>query len=193
MNDKAKMEELLAQLKESELLMTMFNDIVLDKDRSMGKIRGFEPVNEEHLKSYEKIEDIKMPLRGTERSAGYDFFASEDITIMPNDSVFIWTDIKAYMLADEVLEAYPRGSVGNKHKIRLGNTVGIIDADYYSNEKNDGNIGFGLYNYGKKVKTFKKGDAIIQCIFKKFLESDNCNTDIERTGGHGSTSEKESK
>ena len=51
----------------------------------------------------------------------------------------------------------------------------------------------GLYNFGSKVKEFKKGDAIIQGIFKKFLESDNCNTEVERKGGQGHTSEKGTK
>lgn len=157
------------------------------------KIRGFEVVEEEHLKSYDKIEDVVMPLRGTKHSAGYDFYAPYDIEIMPNDSVFVWTDVKAYMLDDEVLNAYPRGSTGNKHRVRLGNTVGIIDSDYYSNVKNDGNIGLGLYNFGKKVKSFKKGDAIVQCIFQKFLESDNCNSEVERTGGQGHTTGEEEK
>lgn len=155
--------------------------------------RGFEKVAEEHLKSYDKVEDVVMPQRGTQYSAGYDFFAPHDIEIMPNDSVLVWTDIKSYMLNDEVLELYPRGSTGNKHRVRLGNTVGIVDADYYSNVKNDGNIGLMLYNFGKKVKEFKKGDAIIQGVFKKFLESDNCNTEVERKGGQGHTTNEEDK
>lgn len=155
------------------------------------KIRGFEPVEEEYLEVYEEPNDVVLPLRGTKTSAGYDFFAPYAFKIEPNDSVFIWTDVKAYMLDDEVLELYPRGSTGNKHKVRLGNTVGIVDSDYYNNEKNDGNIGLNLYNYGKEVREYRKGDAIIQGIFKKFLPADNCNTEVVRKGGHGHTSNKE--
>lgn len=157
------------------------------------RIRGFEKVVKEHIKAYGNEEDIVLPLRGTKTSAGYDFVAPYDIEIMPNDNVFIWTDIKAYMLEDEVLNLYPRGSTGNKHRIKLGNTVGIVDSDYYSNIKNDGNIGLDLWNYGRKVKAFKKGDPIVQGVFQKFLEADNCNTDVERTGGQGHTTNEETK
>jgi len=157
------------------------------------RVRGFEPVVEQQLKTYNKSEEVILPLRGTKTSAGYDFVTPNDIEIMPNDGVVIWTDVKSYMLDNEVLELYPRGSTGNKCFIRMKNTVGIVDSDYYSNVKNDGNIGLFLWNFGKKVQSFSAGDAIVQGIFKKFLESDNCNTKVERTGGHGSTNDKESK
>lgn len=155
------------------------------------RVRGFEVVVEGQLKAYDRCEQVVLPMRGTTTSAGYDFVVPYDIDIMPNDGVFFWTDVKAYMLDDEVLELYPRGSAGNKHLLRLKNTVGIVDSDYYSNEKNDGNIGLGIWNFGKKVQSFKAGDPIVQGIFKKFLESDNCNTDTKRVGGQGSTSIKE--
>ena len=157
------------------------------------RVRGFEPIVKEYLKVYVSSEKVILPMRGTKTSAGYDFIATSNLEIMPNDGVFFWTDVKAYMLDDEVLELYPRGSAGNKHYLRLKNTVGIVDSDYYSNVKNDGNIGIGIWNFGKKVQSFSAGDPIVQGIFKKFLESDNCNTKVERTGGQGSTNEKESK
>jgi len=157
------------------------------------KIRGFEPVVKEHLKTYNSSEEVVLPLRGTKTAAGYDFITPIDIEIVPNDSVLVWTDVKAYMLDDEVLELYPRGSTGNKRFVKLKNTVGIVDSDYYSNIKNDGNIGLNLWNFGKEVQRFSAGDPIIQAVFKKFLESDNCNTEVKRTGGNGSTSEKEPK
>lgn len=168
------------------------NETAIDFEQ-IKRQRGFEVVEKAHRKSYGLNEEPKMPMRGTRHSAGYDFFAPHDVEILPNDSTLVWTDIKSYMLDDEVLELYPRGSTGNKHKVRLGNTVGIVDSDYYSNVKNDGNIGLMLYNFGKKVKTFKKGDAIVQGIFKKFLESDNCNTEVERKGGQGHTTNEEDK
>lgn len=157
------------------------------------RFRGFEPVVKEHLKIYSSNESVVLPLRGTETSAGYDFVAPIDIDIAANEGVLLWTDVKAYMLDDEVLELYPRGSIGNKRFLRMKNTVGIIDSDYYSNVKNDGNIGLFLWNFGKEIQSFSAGDPIVQGIFKKFLESDNCNTEVKRTGGHGSTSEKETE
>lgn len=153
----------------------------------MSKVRGFEVVKDEKLKSYSKVEDVKMPERGSKTSAGYDFFTPCEIEILPGEYFFFWSDIKAYMLEDEVLNLYPRSSTGIKKFCRLKNTIGIIDSDYYSNVKNDGNIGICLHNFGDKNIFFKKGEAVCQGIFSKFLESDNCNTKIKREGGIGST------
>jgi len=152
--------------------------------------RGFEPVKKEYLKSYKNCDDVIMPLRGTSKSAGYDFHLPNDVTIPAGGSYLCWSDIKAYMCGNEVLEIYPRSSIAIKKDIIIKNTVGIIDTDYYNNIKNDGNIGLFLKNIGEKEQTFKKGEAIAQAIFKSFLISDNCNSNDTRIGGVGSTSKE---
>ncbi|RLI66125.1 MAG: dUTP diphosphatase [Candidatus Asgardarchaeum californiense] len=152
--------------------------------------RGFEYVDSKYLKSYSACDEVILPLRGTDMSAGYDFFMPYEILIEPQDSVFFWTDVRAYMLDGEVLELYPRSSTGGKRNICLKNTVGIIDADYYGNEKTGGNIGLFLRNFGTTAQRFEKGEALVQGIFKQFLVSDNCNNNVKRTGGIGSTSFK---
>lgn len=149
----------------------------------MEKIRGFEVVSDWARKN----EEVYMPVRKTKYSAGYDFLAPFDIKITPGTEYFFWSDIKAYMLGDEVLALYPRASTGIKKNIMLKNTVGIIDADYYKNKKNDGNIGFSLYNYGDTPAIFEAGQGVAQAIFQKYLIADNCNTDEVRKGGIGST------
>ena len=109
----------------------------------MEKIRGFEAVVEEMRKG---TMDYILPVRGSSKSAGYDLASPIDVIIEPHSSVLIWTNIKAYMQDDEVLEVYIRSSTAIKRDLILKNTVGIIDSDYYSNEGNDGNIGICLYN-----------------------------------------------
>lgn len=161
--------------------------VIMNKEKRIIFIRGFEPVEPKYLKANTSCDEVLMPLRGTNTSAGYDFFTTSAITIKAHDSVFFWTDIRAYMLVDEVLELYPRSSTGGKRNISLKNTVGIIDADYYGNEKTGGNIGIFLRNYGDTDQDFTEGEAVIQGIFKKFLISDNCNSNVKRTGGIGST------
>lgn len=152
------------------------------------KIRGFEVVAKEHRKVFtEETAVVIMPQRGTKNSAGYDIFATQDLEILPDAGVFFWTDVKAYMQEDEVFEIYPRSSFGTKRSLRIKNTVGIIDSDYYSNVDNDGNIGVFLWNFGDRAQHIEKGEAVAQGIFKKFLVADNCNTDTVRTGGIGST------
>ena len=130
--------------------------------------------------------DIKLPTRATEYSAGYDFYSPVDIIIEPQESVMIWTDVKAHMYSDNALIIIPRSSMG-KQPIMIANTVGLIDNDYYGNEDNDGNIGFRLLNLGKTPYEIKAGDRIGQGIFIKYGTVKNDNTISKRSGGFGST------
>ena len=151
----------------------------------MEKIRGFEPVVEEMRKG---TMDYILPTRGTSRSAGYDLASPIDVVIEPHSSVLIWTNIKAYMADNEVLQLHVRSSVGIKKGLMLKNVTGIIDADYYGNESNDGNIGLALYNTGDEAVVIQKGNRLVQGIFMKYLTVDN-DTFLkdERTGGIGSS------
>ena len=151
----------------------------------MERTRGFEPIIEEMRKG---TMDYILPVRGSSGSAGYDISSPIDVIIEPHSSVLVWTNIKAYMLQDEVLEVYIRSSVGIKKGLMLKNTVGIIDSDYYSNESNDGNIGLNLRNMTDEAVVIEKGERICQCVFQKYLIADN---DVylsdSRVGGFGST------
>lgn len=149
------------------------------------KTRGFEIA-----KGWED-KDIHLPVRKTKYSAGYDFEAAEDIVI-PSfkkgmNPVLIPTGIKAYMDDDEVLYIYNRSSNPKKKGLILANSVGVIDKDYYSNPDNDGHIMFAFFNIKDEDVTIKKGDAIGQGIFSKYLITDTDMADGERTGGFGST------
>ena len=151
----------------------------------MEKIRGFECVVEEHRKG---TMDYILPKRGTSRSAGYDLASPIDVVIEPHSSKLIWTNLKAYMQDNEVLQLHVRSSSAIKRNLMLKNTVGIIDADYYSNKSNDGNIGLNLYNMSDEAVVIQKGDRLVQGIFMKYLTVDN-DTFLkdDRTGGVGST------
>lgn len=153
------------------------------------KIRGFEVVSNE-FREYPKY-NIKLPQRGTKYSAGYDFFCPINIGITPGKTIKIKTDIKAYMLNDEYLDINIRSSIAiNKH-LRIKNIVGIIDSDYYSNKKNDGNIIIPLKNESDVIVFLTEGERIAQGIFKKYLLADNdMQLSKERIGGIGSTDTK---
>ena len=151
--------------------------------------RGFEIVNEEFRKHPNA--DIQLPIRGDSRSAGYDIRTPIRIELQPNERVLVFTDIKAYMLPDEVLEIHVRSSIGVKKNIVLSNITGIIDSSYYGNPSNDGNIGLTLWNTSDKVQVLEANERVCQGIFKKYLVADNDNTaNNERTGGFGSTGAK---
>ena len=135
--------------------------------------------------------NINLPVRKTKYSAGYDFEAAEDIVIPSfkkgDAPTLVPTGIKAYMEDDEVLYLYNRSSNPKKKGLILANSVGVIDKDYYGNPDNDGHIMFAFFNIKDEDITIKKGEAIGQGVFSKYLTVDNDQADGERLGGFGST------
>ena len=120
--------------------------------------RGFKKVS-----TYPQ-EKLNIPKRATRHSAGYDFEAAQDI-VLPSiwntlfkhnhhasskgiTPVLVPTGIKAYMQEDEYLQLTNRSSNPLKHFLVLPNGVGIVDADYYNNPGNEGEIFFQLLNFG---------------------------------------------
>ena len=152
----------------------------------MERKRGFEVA-----KGFEN-QGINIPIRKTKFSAGYDIEAAEDTTIPSFKKgikpTLIKTGLKAYMEQDEVLILANRSSNPGKKGLILANSIGVIDSDYYGNPENDGHIMFAFYNIKEEDIEIKKGDAIGQAIFQKFLTTDNDISLGERIGGFGSTS-----
>lgn len=153
----------------------------------MKKIRGFEIA-----KGYED-KDIHIPIRKTKKAAAYDVEAAEDIVIpafkLGMKPTLIPTGLKAYCQDDEYYMLLNRSS-GPKKGLVMANSIGIIDADYYGNESNDGHFFFQYYNVLDHDIEIKKGDIIGQVIFQKYLLVDNDCAEGIRTGGFGSTDKK---
>ena len=63
----------------------------------------------------------------------------------------------------------------------------IIDADYYNNPDNEGEIFFQVINFGASKIYLHKGDIIGQGIIKKFETTEDDAAEGERVGGFGST------
>ena len=151
----------------------------------MERLRGFEIA-----KGFENM-GINLPERKTKYSAGYDIEAAED-TVVPSfkkgmNPTLIKTGIKAYMQDDEMLCLYNRSSNPKKKGLILANSVGVIDKDYYGNPDNDGHIMFAFYNIKDEDITIKKGEAIGQAVFQKYLITDDDSAEGKRLGGFGST------
>lgn len=98
------------------------------------------------------------------------------------------TGIKCKIDPDKYLELSVRSSCPLNSLLILANGVGIIDADYYSNPANDGEIFFQILNLSPYDIYLHKGDTIGQGIVKPYLKMDNDTATGERTGGFGSTS-----
>ena len=150
--------------------------------------RKFEYVNRVISTGYEMKEPgYKLPERSTKNSGGYDFFAMEDFILEPNKITYIPTGIKAKMLDDEILVIANRSSNPKKKGIILASGINIIDADYYGNPDNDGEISLILQNITSEPIKVSKGDKTVQGVFIKYLKVDNDNSDAERISGIGST------
>ena len=149
------------------------------------RVRGFEIA-----KGWED-KDINLPVRKTKFAAGYDIEAAEDIVIPSFKKgmapVLIPTGLKAYMEDDEVLYLYNRSSNPKKKGLVLANSVGVVDKDYYGNPDNDGHIMFAFFNIKDEDIIIKKGEAIGQGVFSKYLVTDGDVALGDRTGGFGST------
>lgn len=174
--------------------------------------RGFEVVTR-----YQDAE-LKLPQRATKQAAGYDFRAAVDFklpsiwrrpflgwlrrvrqqkTLTDQDylaakqtlrPLLVPTGIKAYMQPDEYLLLANRSSGPIKRGLVLPNGIGVVDADYYNNEKNEGEIFFQLVNLGLRDVVIKKGDRIGQGIFMPYLQADADQGGLStRTGGFGSS------
>lgn len=161
---------------------------------------------------------LKLPQRQTLASAGYDLAAAADITIPSiwhqrfvrlfrllcnhsflNESdlrqanqalqpTLVPTGVRAYMPDDEILLIANRSSNTVKRRITLPNGIGVIDADYYDNEKNEGEIFVQMVNYGVRDFKISKGDRIAQGIFVHYLKTDQDEPNAQkRQGGFGSS------
>ncbi|MBQ0836271.1 dUTP diphosphatase [Lactiplantibacillus pentosus] len=161
---------------------------------------------------------LHLPYRATKQAAGYDFEAAEDFTLPSiwklNFIKVLWqlhrsekssttdldaaakvlkpwlvpTGIKAFMNDGEYLLLANRSSNPLKRNLILPNGIGVIDADYYDNPKNEGAIFVQLINMGIRDVHIKKGERIAQGIFTPYLTvTDEEDVTTTRSGGFGST------
>lgn len=136
-------------------------------------------------------DQLKLPKRATSGSAGYDFYIPCPIKLMPNETITIPTGIRARIDDGWFLMCCPRSGLGFKYRLRLDNTVGIIDSDYFGAD-NEGHIQIRITNESNsgKILELKASDAFAQGIFMPFGITVDDAAEDKRSGGFGSTSAK---
>ena len=158
---------------------------------------------------FEVAEDIIIPSLITRQRVlaeeAYDLFISEDKTKMAVRPLLldemaaltkrtkirptlVSTGMKCQLDPGTYLELSVRSSCPLKYWLIMANSVGIIDADYYNNPDNEGEIFFQMINLSPYDIQLKKGDIIGQGIIKSYLTTEDDAATGERVGGFGSTS-----
>lgn len=133
-------------------------------------------------------DNINLPKRATKGSAGYDFYSPISFELKFGETIKIPTGIRVNISEGWVLNIYPRSGLGFKYSLRLNNTVGIIDSDYFYSD-NEGHIFIKLTNESPEHKTVivNSGEGFVQGVFLPFGLTVDDDTDDIRNGGFGST------
>ena len=129
--------------------------------------------------------NISLPMRATKGSAGYDFITPDGISLAPGESCVVATGIRVRIDEGWVLQLYPKSGLGFKYGLRLSNTVGIIDSDYFYSD-NEGHILVKIEN-GEKPLEIAAGKAFCQGVFVAFGITYDDEVDSVRNRGFGST------
>lgn len=144
------------------------------------------PRDEEFYAFWRRLYDnIQLPKRATDGSAGYDFHMPYNAAFRSETSTTIPTAIRVKIEPGWMLALFPRSGLGFKHGLRLKNTVGIIDSDYY-NAANEGHIMAKIdvdLNF-----VCNEGERFMQGVFVPYgLATNDDPVSKERIGGFGST------
>ena len=148
--------------------------------------------SDEDLRCY--YEELKLPERKTVGSAGYDFHAPFDFEIPCGRSFAFPTGVRCKMDKGWFLALFPRSGLGFQYRMRLDNTVGIIDSDY-SESDNEGQMmaKFSNDSHDGKPIVIKRGEAYMQGIFIPYGITTNDMATGLRNGGFGSTDKSRRK
>lgn len=134
--------------------------------------------------------EIKLPQQGTVHSMGVDFFMPYTVKVLAHNKIKIPTGIR-WVCDNEEDKQYgllivPRSSTGIKQGIRLLNTVGVVDADYYLSD-NEGHIMLFMENTTDDSVMLDNGKGIVQGLIVPYITPQFAETNTDRHGGFGST------
>lgn len=128
------------------------------------------------------------------KESGADMFKMRTLEEMKNFTAetgnrptLVSTGMKIKLDDNQYLELSPRSSTPLKYWLVMANSEGIIDADYYNNPQNEGEIFLQMINLSPFPIKLKVGDCIGQGIIKTYGKVDDDQSIQERVGGFGST------
>lgn len=139
---------------------------------------------------YSKVREVKTPNRGTNESAGIDFYipVGEDVFIKPQDKALIPSGIKMDIPNGTMFQVMNKSGVAVKKGLVVGACV--VDSDY------QGEIMFNVWNISDKAVSLESGTKIVQMVLVPILFPVLEQVGLERlftndsergSGGFGST------
>lgn len=132
-----------------------------------------------------KLSDTAIiPTRGSEVSAGWDLYASQEVVVPARGKAIIATDIAIAVPVGFYGRVAPRSGMAWKKHTDIG--AGVIDADYR------GPIGVVMFNHSDEDLQIESGDRVAQLVIEQIsmapLTEVESLDDTERgEGGYGST------
>ena len=114
---------------------------------------------------------------------GYDFIVPEDTVCKSHEITMVKSGVKAYFPENEVLLLFNRSSNPKKKGLIILNGVGVVDADYYNNADNEGEIAGLFYNMLDEDVILKAGEKMMQGIFVEYAKTYGDKAEGERNGG----------
>ena len=136
-----------------------------------------------------KFKKIKNDIIGIKEpaidgDAGYDLYASEDVTIAKKSAGCVKTGICVQLPPGYWMEIMPKSGLATKHSISVHN--GVVDNGYR------GEIIVYVYNHGDYDYTFKKNEKVAQAVLRQLIivelsEVDELSNSSRGEKGFGST------
>ena len=135
--------------------------------------------------------DARLPVYGTEFSAGADLCACLDapVTLQPGETKLISIGIAMEIPAGYAGLVFARSGLASNRHLAPANKVGVIDPDYR------GEFFVPLHNHGPVAQTVEPGERIAQMVLTPFLtaqfvETETLSDTVRGAGGFGSTGTK---
>lgn len=133
------------------------------------------------------VDTAVIPTLGTEHSAGYDIYASEDCEIENGSVGMVHTGLSIEPESnDYAIYLLPRSGFSTRRRLIVPNSLGLIDPDYR------GEMRVPLLNLSGMHTKVKTGERIAQLVVlpiirPEFEEVDELSSTERGAGGFGST------
>ena len=132
--------------------------------------------------------DAVIPTCGSDKSAGYDLYACEDVEIMipPHTTTLIHTGLSIQPPEGYYFAIVARSGLATKQGLRPANCYGVCDEDYR------GEYMVALHNDTDASRVIKPGERVAQLLLMQYYKCDfeevsELDDTARGEGGFGST------